>query len=206
MSFIPSHKHGTKIRLLDTAEQVFAEYGYEGTSTRRIAHAAGLNLSLINYYFGSKEALYQEVFRQKLSDLHARLLHITSRADKAPDKLTQFINIYIDGYGTNCSFQRLLYREVTFLSGSAIKEIITEHLTENFKILRSIIDDGVSNGFFKVHDASLFYLTVFSLLPMSVCGSPLVAIVNHHDQSAGKSLSREKLENYLLTLLQADTK
>ena len=92
------HKHDTRVRLLDTAEQIFADYGYEGASIRQITHAAGLNLSLISYYFGSKEALYQEIFEQKLSELHSRLLHITSENAKTPDKLSEFLKIYINGY------------------------------------------------------------------------------------------------------------
>jgi AcrR family transcriptional regulator len=206
MNLATPHKYETRIRLLDTAEQIFAEHGYEGTSIRQIAHTAGLNISLISYYFGSKEALYYEIFKQKLTGLHTRLVSASSGIVSVSDKLSKFLKIYIDGYRENLSFQRLLYREVTFLSKSAMRDIIMEHLTRNFKILRSIIDEGVQNGSFKIDDPSLFYLTVFSLLPMSVCGSPLVSIVNCTDTSGNEVLSLEKLSRYLLILLQAEIK
>src|SRR5437868_9501368 len=54
---------GAKERLLEVAVVLFAEKGLEGTSVRDIAKAAGLNLSLVSYYFGGKEGLYKELIR-----------------------------------------------------------------------------------------------------------------------------------------------
>lgn len=53
-------------RLLDTAERLFSERGFEGTSIRRLASSAGCNIAAVNYYFGGKEKLYEEVFRRHL--------------------------------------------------------------------------------------------------------------------------------------------
>lgn len=60
-------KSGTDLRdvLLDHAEIVFAEEGFSGTKTREIAARAGVNQSLIRYYFTSKEALFDEVYRRR---------------------------------------------------------------------------------------------------------------------------------------------
>jgi TetR/AcrR family transcriptional regulator, regulator of cefoperazone and chloramphenicol sensitivity len=53
----------TKERLLDEAEALFAEKGYNAVSVREIIAAANCNLGAINYYFGTKKNLYLEVFR-----------------------------------------------------------------------------------------------------------------------------------------------
>jgi AcrR family transcriptional regulator len=50
-----------KQRLIRAATELFAKKGLEGTSTRDIAKATGLNISLISYYFGGKEGLYKAV-------------------------------------------------------------------------------------------------------------------------------------------------
>ena len=47
----------TRERILDVAERLFMENGYEGTSMRVITCAAEFNLAAVNYHFGSKEAL-----------------------------------------------------------------------------------------------------------------------------------------------------
>jgi AcrR family transcriptional regulator len=57
---------GVRDRLLDAAEQLFAEQGYDGTSIRDLAAAAGCNIASVNYYFGGKEKLYVEIWRRHL--------------------------------------------------------------------------------------------------------------------------------------------
>lgn len=54
---------GTRERTLRTAEQLFAEKGYNGVSMRELATAAKVNVASISYYFGNKEGLLSEVYR-----------------------------------------------------------------------------------------------------------------------------------------------
>ena len=62
----------TASRILDAAEALFMEHGFDGTSMRMITGQAGVNLAAINYHFGSKEGLFQGVFRRRLTDLNRR--------------------------------------------------------------------------------------------------------------------------------------
>jgi len=57
---------GVRDRLLDAAEELFCEHGFEGASIRDIAAAADCNIASVNYYFGGKEKLYEEVWRRHL--------------------------------------------------------------------------------------------------------------------------------------------
>ena len=63
---IPTRSDGAqaRLRLLRAALECFATHGYNKTSTRQIAQAAGVNLAAINYYFGSKAELYRAVYSQ----------------------------------------------------------------------------------------------------------------------------------------------
>lgn len=64
----------TKERLLDAAEHVFAEKGFEGTSVRAVTQAAGAAVSAANYHFGSKQELLRAVLRRRIEPLNrARL-------------------------------------------------------------------------------------------------------------------------------------
>ena len=58
---------GTKTRILDAAEALFTEHGYEATSMRQLTAAAGANLAAVNYHFGSKEELFQAVLTRRLA-------------------------------------------------------------------------------------------------------------------------------------------
>jgi AcrR family transcriptional regulator len=58
--------------LMDAAEKLFSEHGFEGTTTREVVKRAKCNLALISYYFGSKDGLYQAVLIRHFEDLKSR--------------------------------------------------------------------------------------------------------------------------------------
>ena len=60
----------TRERLLDAAEAIFAEVGFNNASLRAITKRAKVNLAAVNYHFGSKQTLIQEVFRRRLVPLN----------------------------------------------------------------------------------------------------------------------------------------
>jgi len=64
----------TKARILDTAERLFAEHGYDATSLRAITREAGVNLAAVNYHFSSKEALLRALFARSLELLNRQRL------------------------------------------------------------------------------------------------------------------------------------
>jgi AcrR family transcriptional regulator len=78
-----THESGpgiTRDRLLDAAEELFAEHGYAGTSVREITAAAGCNLAAVNYHFGTKRNLYREVFLRHLAQLREQRLAALAHA------------------------------------------------------------------------------------------------------------------------------
>ena len=53
---------GAKERILETAIRLFARKGYAATSLRELTSEAGANLSMVNYYFGSKQGVLEALF------------------------------------------------------------------------------------------------------------------------------------------------
>lgn len=66
----------TRDAILDAAERLFAEQGHDKTSMRQITKAADVNLSAVNYHFGSKDALIEAVFQRRLDALNDERLRI----------------------------------------------------------------------------------------------------------------------------------
>lgn len=74
----------TKARILDAAEALFMEHGFEATSLRLLTAAAGVNLAAVNYHFGSKEDLFQAVLTRRLDPMnHARVTLLASFEEAA---------------------------------------------------------------------------------------------------------------------------
>jgi AcrR family transcriptional regulator len=64
-------QHETQIRILDAAEELFMQHGFEAASMRMLTARAEVNLAAINYHFGSKDALIEAVFRRRLDPMNA---------------------------------------------------------------------------------------------------------------------------------------
>lgn len=71
----------TKDRLLDAAEQLFAERGIDGASMRAITHAAGTSVSAANYHFGSKDELVRATFSRRVLELNRRRVEALERLE-----------------------------------------------------------------------------------------------------------------------------
>ena len=88
----------TRSRILDAAEVLFMEHGFDGTSMRMITGSAGVNLAAVNYHFGTKELLIQEVFRRRLTDLNnarvAVLDRMEAEAGGAPLKPSRIVDAF----------------------------------------------------------------------------------------------------------------
>jgi len=107
----------TKQRILGAAEELFARHGFAGASLRQVTSAAQVNLAAVNYHFGSKENLINEVFRRRLDDLNAQRMAALTAARSKPDyaledTLEAFIRpaLTLSGDRGGASFVRVLAR------------------------------------------------------------------------------------------------
>lgn len=89
----------TRLRLLDAAERLFAERGFEGTSMRALARAAGASLSSTNYHFGTKEALLEAALRRRAGPVNAlrlaRLDEAEATAGDSPVALETILDAFV---------------------------------------------------------------------------------------------------------------
>jgi AcrR family transcriptional regulator len=73
----------TKGRILDAAEALFMEHGFEATSLRSLTAAAGVNLAAVNYHFGSKEELFQAVLTRRLDPMNQERIDLLAKYEGA---------------------------------------------------------------------------------------------------------------------------
>ncbi len=86
---------GEKIK--EAARKVFIKKGYAATRTRDIAEEAGINLALLNYYFRSKERLFQEVMSEKFQQLFSVIQPVINNEDLSlEEKVEILVENYID--------------------------------------------------------------------------------------------------------------
>lgn len=89
----------TRERILAVAERLFAQHGFSGTTMRALTREAQVNLASVNYHFGSKEGLLEQVFRTYLEPINrerARLLdQAQERAAGAPLPVRELLEMFL---------------------------------------------------------------------------------------------------------------
>lgn len=89
----------TQDRILDAAEVLFAEHGYDGTSLRAITGAAGVNVAAVHYHFGGKLALFVALFERRVGPINAerleRLDRLEERGAAAPPALAELLEAFL---------------------------------------------------------------------------------------------------------------
>jgi len=155
-------KTDKKDHILDVAERIFSELGYDGASTRTISGEAGVNMAMLNYYFGSKEGLYLAIFERKISAFRTLLQNIGSdESISAWDKMERCIENYVDRIVNNSCFQKLINREL-FNKRSEITDKMSTILMTNVYEIEKIIQEGIDSGqFYSDTDPEMVVMTIF---------------------------------------------
>ena len=86
----------TKDRILGAAEELFAQHGFAGTSLRQVTSRADVNIAAVNYHFGSKENLVNEVFRRRMDEMsEQRLNRLREAQENRPGELEPLLAAFI---------------------------------------------------------------------------------------------------------------
>ena len=110
----------TKKRLLDAAEQLFAEKGFEGTSVRQLTAMANCNIAAVNYHFGGKEQLYRDIFERHMDVLRdVRIDAVEKVMEKSDVSLEELLYAFAKSFieplvneKSNSSIMELMNREM----------------------------------------------------------------------------------------------
>jgi len=105
----------SRTRLIEVAKRLFATHGYEGVSVRDIAAEAGLNLSMVSYYFGGKDGLLEACLQesgQKQLDLAVSLLTPVATAKEFLATGLVFVEKYLESRVADIALVRLANAEM----------------------------------------------------------------------------------------------
>jgi AcrR family transcriptional regulator len=144
-------RNDVEARLLDAAEQLFAQKGFDATSVRDITNHAKCNVAAVNYHFHSKQNLYSEVFRRRITAMRAVRLaaieNVMSQTTPPPtlrDLIRSFSNAFLEPLldkNTGQRFLKLVVREMNdprLPKDIFVKEIVTPTLTSLGKALTEL--------------------------------------------------------------------
>jgi len=139
-----------QVQIMETAETLFAEKGFNGTSVRDIAEKANVNLAMISYYFGSKDKLLEALFSYRGEYLKITLENmIEDKEGSSLEKMNTLIDHYIDKVLKQQCFSRIMVREQVLNHTGFTAKLIFEMKKRNQELISRLIHDGQKKGEFK---------------------------------------------------------
>ena len=186
-----------QIEILQVAEQLFAEEGFDGTSVRDIAKKANINIAMISYYFGSKEKLLESLVLHRISGMSLHLENLYQENISPIEKIDKLIVYYIQRINKNRCMYQILHFELSNKKREINLKAFTEVKNNNLKLLENIIKEGQDQGIFQPN------INV-TLLPTTIIGSFIHFHMNKVYYKEILGLQTEvDYENYVLTDLTA---
>jgi AcrR family transcriptional regulator len=183
-------------RILDAARTLFTQQGFANTSTRAIASAAQCNISLIPYYFGSKEGLLESV-GLSVAESVSKKLELLKQSDLSPEKqLDLFVDFALAHVRENIKFLTFMFK--TFVAeGRPLPKLIAEQLQKNVgnltTVIRKLQDNGAMNSEISPE------LVVTSLMGMVMfhnVAEPIISLIH----KGMKEDSQERINNTIKTI------
>lgn len=141
--------HTSRSRLIAAARMLFAQNGYEQTSTASIAREAGTSESQLVRYFGTKAGLLEAVFDTSWADLQQQVLTTTAAAPSAREALLGILNLINESFSRNPDVAYLLLFEGRRIRGPEHEILLSKGFLKFNDLLQQVIVRGKADGSFR---------------------------------------------------------
>jgi AcrR family transcriptional regulator len=174
MNIRTSEVSGTKTQILQNAEQLFAQRGYDSVSMREIAEACDITKANIYYYFKDKESLYLQVLESDMLEMIEALQRAARRAGTARDKIARIAETFV----------HLLHSKRTLIQMGMrpfgepepdIMGLVHRHRQELLQPIEQVLEEGIRAGELRlvnVHVTALSFMIIMRVLVMKFAGGP----------------------------------
>ena len=197
-----------KKAILDAAKILFIEKGYQNTSVRDIAKKAGVNLALVNYYFSSKEDLFDLIFDNIVLQILNGMKFEISAENSACENIEHAVNTYTEALIKNPELTSFIFQEIIKHSELLNSRIATLQHTNNFmKVFINSLNRDIEKGIIrKIDNPEIIILNIVSLCVFPFISKPLVKKVMNIDDKIfvkemrdRKKIISDMLKTYLTT-------
>lgn len=124
-------------RILEAADTLFGEIGFDATTTREIAEQSGVNKALIHYHFKSKEGLLASLLDQYYGQLAETVAKALAGETTLPERMHRLLDTYVDFLATHLNFARIVQREA---SGGQHMARIRGHMAPLFTLGTHLVE------------------------------------------------------------------
>ena len=173
-----------KEHIISSAIELFAERGFEGTSIRDLAAKADVNIAMVNYYFGSKDKLFEAMVVQKASYMREKLEEIANDKSKSEiEKMDTVIEAYVNRILSQHQYHRIIHQELMLKQREEVHNSIISIFSKNTLIIKSIIEQGIKKKVFKKVDPELTFATILGTINQVMLSKGMCNLLINKDEN-----------------------
>ncbi len=177
-------KNNTEWRILEAAKKVFVLKGKDGARMQEIADTAGINKSLLHYYYRSKEKLFHAVFRFAISVSAPKMFEIFSSGANSFNAIEVFISEYMDLLKKHPFIPMFILGEVSKKETHFVIDVI-KNSGVNVDGFCRLIEHDIENGLLRKNiNPKELLVNIISLCVFPVIGRPLLGVIIFDNDTA----------------------
>ena len=178
-------------QILVAAFNVFVEKGFENAKMQDIANQAGIKRTVLNYYFRSKELLYQKIAKTILRQALPNMLKILNSYLSFEQKIKDFVENYIDLGLKNPFMPLFIINELNHL-GSAFIEKMLDGVKPDIDIFLEHVKDEMDKGNIVKINPIQVPLHIISLCAFPIIGKPIVMLITNSNEKLYIEIIQER--------------
>ena len=196
----------TEARIKEAARIVFLNKGFAATRTRDIAEEAGINLALLNYYFRSKQKLFNLIMLDALKIFLSSIYNVINDIQLTfEEKLVSISSNYIDTLLVNPEIPLFILSELRNDPAHLIENVGIRDLVLQSDLIKQLLEK-VQSGEFKPVNPLNFIMNIIGMTVFPFLASPILKILGNMDQKEFNTLiesRKEQIPKWVLATLKA---
>ncbi len=196
-----------KEHIINVAIELFSEKGFEATSIRELAAKADVNVAMVNYYFGSKDKLFEAIVERKASYMKGKLEELASNKELTEiQKMDVLIENYVDRLLSQPNYHRLIHQELLVKQRVTLQDNIVKIFSGNTLIVKSIIESGIKKKLFKKVDPELTMASIIGTINQVMLSKSMCLMLIQKDENFDPYTDvafRKRLETHLKQMIHS---
>ena len=198
--------NNTEARIKEAARIVFLNKGFAATRTRDIAEEADINLALLNYYFRSKQKLFNLIMLDAFKIFLSSIYDVINDTQLTfEEKLVSISSSYIDTLLVNPEIPLFILSELRNDPAHLIENVGIRDLVLQSDLIKQLLEK-VQSGEFKPVNPLNFIMNIIGMTVFPFLASPILKILGNMDQKEFNTLiesRKEQIPKWVLATLKA---
>jgi AcrR family transcriptional regulator len=171
----------TEQKILEAAEIIFHEKGFDGARMQEIADKATINKGLLHYYFKSKDALFEAIFDVAIRRMITNLNAILAMDNPLEEKIELMVDAYLNMLSRNAALPLFVINGLNKNPDKFIAKHLGGNLKNMFASFKSCVDKEVRAGKIRPIDSRQLFMNILSMSIFPFLGRPMIQVVTGID-------------------------